>query len=108
MAEIKKFYEMTFNLRQLAERDSKARKSIQAVKRLRQAVIRYFKREGKVVLDCEVNKEIFKNGNKNIPRRIRVRINIGQNADGETEYRVYFVATNTFKNLIPQKVEEEV
>merc|ERR1711980_19467 len=66
--------EMTLNLASLTKKDSWRWKAKQSVKRIRQFILREFKKKGAVKLDPEINTFILKNGMHNIPRKMRVRI----------------------------------
>lgn len=66
--------EFTLNLASLTKNDSWRWKAKQSIKRIRKFILREFKRPGAVKIDPEINTFILKNGMRNIPRKIRVRL----------------------------------
>jgi len=63
-----------------------------------------------VRVDTKVNKYIWNNGIRNIPRRIRVRIQRKRSEDEEAEEQFYSVVTHvpveTFDSLVTKKIQD--
>jgi len=63
-----------------------------------------------VHIDPKVNKYIWNNGIRNIPRRIRVRIQRKLSEDDDAEEKFYSVVTHvpveSFEGLVTKKVQE--
>ncbi|KAF7692248.1 60S ribosomal protein L31 [Cucumispora dikerogammari] len=89
--------EMTLNLASLTKGDSWRWKAKQCIKRIRQHILREFKRPGSVKIDPEVNTFILKNGMHNIPRKIRIKLEREiSDKDSQLVYKVGLVECEKF------------
>jgi len=63
-----------------------------------------------VRLDVGLNKAVWDNGIRNVPRRLRVRLHRKRNEDEESEHKLYtlvtFVPIADFRGLNAKAIEE--
>lgn len=63
-----------------------------------------------VRLDPELNKAVWDNGIKNVPRRIRIRLMRKRNEDADAKEKLYtlvsYVPTASFKGLQTKNIDE--
>jgi large subunit ribosomal protein L31e len=85
----------------------RAPKAIKTIKRF--AARAMFTRD--VRIDTKLNKFIWSNGVRNVPRRVRIRCSRKRNEDEEAKYKTYtlvqVVPVESFKNLQTETVRDD-
>lgn len=108
MTSLNKAVEITINLKKLARKASWKHKAPKCIKFMRKFIQKYFKSEDEVLIAPEINKHIWTNGMKNLPSKVRVKLERGpSNKSPELNViRVCMVNVNTFKGLQSQSYSE--
>lgn len=101
-----KTVEVTLNLKKLAKKVSWKHKSSMCIKTIRRHVKRQFKSDNDVMISPDVNKFVWSYGKRNIPTRMRVRIESIPSPKDATKnvFRVALVKVNTFKGLLNEVI----
>ena len=103
-----KSVEMTVNLKKLARKGSWKHKAPKCISYLRKFVRNQFSSEDEVLISPEINKYIWTNGIKNIPNKMRIKIEkrpSNKNPEANV-FRICLVNVNTFKGLNSQSYAE--
>lgn len=103
-----KAVEMTINLGKLARKASWRYKAPKCIYYLKKFIQNQFKSENDILIAPEVNKYIWRHGIKNIPKRMRIKVERRpSNKNPELNvFRVCLVDVNTFKGLQSQSYAE--
>lgn len=101
--------ELTIHLHKYVHGHSFKDRAPRAVKTIRQAAQKMMRTQD-VRLDENLNKAVWKQGVRNVPRRIRVRFSRRRNEDDKAKEKYYTLATlvpvASFKGLQTEVVEE--
>ncbi|OIR57877.1 MAG: 60S ribosomal protein L31 [Amphiamblys sp. WSBS2006] len=101
--------DFTMRLGQKVVGKGRKRRATRAIK----AVRKFVQREMKTTLvriDTELNKKIWEKGQKEVPKRIRIRVSRKRNPDEDAQERLYshvlWIPVASFKNLETETVED--
>ncbi|KRH91784.1 60S ribosomal protein L31 [Pseudoloma neurophilia] len=106
-----KTIDLTINIRKITQGDSWRWKTKQAIKRIKQHLLKYYKltkSDADVSLAPELNKHIFSRGMKNPPKKIRVRVepSTSRKDANRRVFRVSQIIVGGFKGLSTECVVE--
>lgn len=106
-----KTIDLTINIRKITNNDSWRWKTKQAVKRIKQHILKYYKLDEcdvDISLSPELNKHLFSRGMKNPPKKVRVRIEASTSRKDANRraFRVSQIVVGSFKGLSTECVVE--
>lgn len=103
--------ELTINIRKITHNDSWRWKTKQAIKRIKQHLLKYYKlsnTDADISIAPDLNKYLFSRGMKNPPKRIRVKIEPGTSRKDANRrvFRVSQIVVGSFKGMATEVVVE--
>lgn len=103
-----KVIEMTINLKKLTNNVSWRYKAPHGVRNIKRLIQKTFNTKEDVLIAPDLNKALWVRGMKNIPGKVRVRIERGPCTKNPANnvFRVALVIVGSFKGLITQSVSE--
>ncbi|KAI3658179.1 hypothetical protein MP638_000862 [Amoeboaphelidium occidentale] len=100
--------EYTIHLHKLVHGKSFKKRAPHAIKSIKEFATKAFGTKD-VRVDTSLNQAVWNRGIRNVPRRIRVRLERRRNEDAEATEKLYTVATfvpvTSFKGLVTKNVE---